>query len=107
MTDLEKADRYRQEAGHIVARGEDIVLTLKKEGACEGHVLMASQILSALRRLDRLIEEHGKRVAASQVPDVDGQSIATYRSWWSVIKWPSRNRASLFEANISLSDHGA
>lgn len=107
MSDLEKADRYRQEAGKIVARGQDILLTLKAEGACEGHVLMASQILLGLKRLDRLIDEHGKRLAASQLPDLDGQTIATYRSWWSVIKWPSRNRARLFEAHISLSDHGA
>lgn len=99
MRDLDISRQYCREARDIVARGESLISELRDNGSYEGHILIAIQVLSALRRLDRFIDEHGKRLAASEPLAANAHNHARLRNWRLVFRWPSRRIVVDFDAN--------
>ncbi|WP_457103889.1 hypothetical protein [Methylobacterium sp. P5_C11] len=59
--------------------------TLTDKGACEGHRLMANQALVAIQRLERLIEGHRRRLAATPRPHALAEPTLPRRSWWPAL----------------------
>ncbi|SDA09416.1 hypothetical protein SAMN02799622_00114 [Methylobacterium sp. UNC378MF] len=80
MPDLAEMELYCAEARNILSRAEEIVRSLGRKGACEGHRMMASQGIAALRHLDRIIERHRNRLAFEALPNVVGPPPQK-RSW--------------------------
>lgn len=86
MSDLREVDLYCAEAESLVIRTEGIVWRLTEDGACEGHRLMAAQGLKAIRQLDRIIQEHRKRLVFEVSPNAVRQPSQKKRTWWPLLK---------------------
>ena len=72
MPDLAEVELYCAEARDLLAHAEAIVHDLGRSGACEGHRMMASQGLAALRNLARIIERHRRRLTFQSLPNAVG-----------------------------------
>ena len=82
VVDLAQLGPTDLEARDIVAHAEAVVLRLVQDGACEGHVLMAMQVLAALRHLNRIVEQHHVQMKSVIPPASAGRTPARRRSWW-------------------------
>ena len=86
MPDLAEMELYCAEARDIIARAEETVYRLARNGACEGHRMMAGQGLAALRNLSRIIERHRNRMAVEILPPVVSQTGPQRRSWLPFVR---------------------
>ncbi len=86
MQDLAELELYCQEARELIARAEDAVHRLGQDGACEGHRLMATQGLMAIRHLHRIIETQRNRLAFEALPNADSRPVPPRRTWLSVMR---------------------
>ena len=93
MTILAQLGLLHTEAQEIVAQAETAVRRLEGDGACQGHLLMATQILAALRHLDRIIEHHHDHRAHATPVATAGLPIARKRGWWIEALWTTRTGA--------------
>lgn len=92
MTNLAQLELFYWEARDIVSRAETDMLRLERDGAREGHLLMAAQILAAVRHLSRIIEHHCHHPerATLPLPATAGRPAARKRVWWIVPLRPGR-----------------
>jgi hypothetical protein len=81
MPDLAEMELYCAEARDIIARAEETVHRLARNGACEGHRMMAGQGLVALRNLSRIIERHRNRMTVEILPHAVSPPAPQRRSW--------------------------
>ncbi len=88
------------EAREILDRAEREVRRLRQNGACEGHYLMAMQVLAALRHLDRIIEPHRVRTASAASAVNAPQPLARKRSWLTGTWRFARNGARQIDARV-------
>jgi hypothetical protein len=83
-------DSYLDESMCLIFQAEERLLQLERDGACWGHLLMGAQILKAMRRNLRLIQERRnsleKEIAALPV----APPVQAKRRWWSY--WSYRGR---------------
>ena len=86
MPSLDAVELYCAEARQLVARAEAIVERLNRNGACEGHRLMASQGLAAIRRLDHIIDGNRKRLASDGPHPILDEALPAKRRWWPMIR---------------------
>ena len=98
MPDLAEVDLYCEEARNIIIHAKEIVQDLERNGACEGHNLMAAQCIVALKRLNQIIESHRKRLAFEALPNAVDPPTSIKRQWWSVVRWRPRSEERTFEA---------
>src|ERR1700710_926887 len=98
MPDLAEVDLYCEEARNIIIHAKEIVHDLERNGACEGHNLMAAQCIVALNRLNQLMENHRRRLAFEALPNAVDPPISIKRRWWSVVRWHPRSGDQVFEA---------
>lgn len=83
MTSLALLEHFCAEADAIVADAEEQYRRLTLSGACEGHLLMAAQALTALRNLGRIVDHHRIHAASAAVPDAVTRSNPGKRPWWT------------------------
>lgn len=81
MPDLAEMELYCAEARDIIARAEETVHRLARNGACDGHRMMAGQGLAALRNLNRIIERHRNRMTVEVLPTAVTQPAPHRRNW--------------------------
>ena len=81
MPDLAELEFYCAEARDILARAEATVDRLGRNGACEGHRMMAHQGLAALRHLSRIIERHRTRLTFEALPNAVSPPAPQKRPW--------------------------
>ena len=93
MTILAQPVLLRLEAQEIVAQAETAVHRLERCGACEGQQLMATQILAALRHLDRIIEHHHGHLAHAAPAATAHRPAARRCAWWIGALWIARRGA--------------
>ncbi|MCJ2133664.1 hypothetical protein MKK69_06205 [Methylobacterium sp. J-026] len=70
----------------MIARAEDAANRLGQSEACDGHRLMATQGLVAIRHLHRIIETHRNRLAFEALPNAVSQPVPPRRTWLSVMR---------------------
>lgn len=86
MPDLAAMELYCQEAQSLIARAEEAARSLAQNGACEGHRMMAAQGLTAIRHLNRIIEQHRNRLVFEALPNAVGSINQPKRSWLLVLR---------------------
>jgi hypothetical protein len=94
MSDLTQIDTYCREARNFVFRAGEIVQALRRDGACEGHNLVAAQNVVALKRLSQILERQQQRLASDALPKAVDPPISTKRHWWSALRWAPRGHAT-------------
>ena len=57
LLSLAELDSYLDEGVCLISQAEERLLQLERDGACQGQLLMGAQILKAMRRNLRLIQE--------------------------------------------------
>lgn len=82
MTDLAQLGPTHLEAREIIAHAEADLLRLVQDGACEGQVLMAVQVVAALRHLGRIVEQHHGQSAGATPPASVHRRPTHKRAWW-------------------------
>lgn len=83
MTGLALLEHFCAEADEIVADAEEKHRRLTLSGACEGHLLMAEQALTALKHLRRIVDHHRIHAASAAIPDAVTRSNLGKRPWWT------------------------
>jgi hypothetical protein len=83
MASLAQLERFCAEAEVIIAEAEDNYRRLIQTDACEGHRLMAAQVLAALRHLGRIVDRHRGQAATAAMPDTMIRSTLGKRPWWT------------------------
>ena len=81
MPDLAEMELYCAEAREILACAEGTLDRLRRNGACEGHRMMANQGLAALRHLSRIIERHRNRLMFEALPNAVSPPASQKWSW--------------------------
>jgi hypothetical protein len=99
MSDLTQIDSHCREARNIVFRAEEILQTLRRGGACEGHNLIAAQNIVALKRLSQILERHHRGLASDALSTAEDPPVLTKRHWWSALRWASRSQSHAVEAH--------
>ena len=57
LSAIAEIDSYLDEGTGLIFQAEERLLQLERDGACRGHLLIGAQILKAMRRNLRLIQE--------------------------------------------------
>ena len=86
MPDLAEMELYCAEAREILARAEGTLDRLRRNGACEGHRMMANQGLTALRHLSRIIERHRNRLTFEALPNAVSPPAPQKRVWRPLLR---------------------
>jgi hypothetical protein len=97
MPNLAEVERYCLEAQELIARAEETVHRLDRDGACEGRRLMAMQGLVALRHLGRIIERHRNRLAFDVRPSTVSPPAPRKRQWWPSLRPRAGGQDRVFE----------
>lgn len=95
-----ETDLYCYQARSILSQAEEVVKSLKRNGAYEGHILMAAQCITALRHLSRIIEDHHRHCASDAVAAAVDPPIAVKRRWWSIARRRSGSEDRAIEASV-------
>ncbi|MGH1573491.1 hypothetical protein ACRAWG_26035 [Methylobacterium sp. P31] len=98
MPDLAEVELYCLEAQGLIARAEETVHRLGRDGACEGHRLMATQGLAALRHLGRMVDRHRNRLASDAPPNAVSPPAPRKRHWWPSLRQRAGSHDRVFEA---------
>lgn len=98
MSDIAHIDLYCNEARSIITHAEEIIQNLSHNGACEGHNLMATQTVVALKKLDQILERHRRHLAFDVLPNAVEPPNPIKRHWWSAMWRRPRGEGSAFEA---------
>ncbi|WP_336487768.1 hypothetical protein [Methylobacterium nigriterrae] len=80
--DIAEVDRYLAEGARLIAQAEARRRQIDRDCAREGHRLMAAQILTAMRRTLRLIEDHRIGLAAAATDPALAPVRAGRARWW-------------------------
>lgn len=98
MSSLAGSESYRSEATAILDRAEEIARRLNRMEICEGHRLMVTQSIAALKHLSRIIEMSQLRAPPSAAPHGVSVSAPRRRHWRSMIWGNGGGRDQIFEA---------
>ena len=85
MSDRAEVDAYLAEAASLIRRAEECTSRLHKDGACEGHRLMAAAALMAMHRINLLMKAHRDLSAAGTAPPPVAYRLPEKRRWWQVV----------------------
>jgi hypothetical protein len=80
---LAELDSYLDEGICLISQSEERLLQLERDGACRGHLLMGAQILKAMRRNLRLIQERRNSLEKEVAILPVALSVPGKRRWWS------------------------
>jgi hypothetical protein len=86
MPDLAELEHYCVEAREILARAEATLDCLGRNGACEGHLMMAKQGLTALRHLSRIIDRHRTRLTFEALPNAVSPPTPQKWTWRPLLR---------------------
>lgn len=79
---LAEVDQYISEGISLIAQAEERLRQLERDRACQGHLLMGAQILTAMRRNLRLLQERRDSLEkeAAALPVVP--PVREKQHWW-------------------------
>lgn len=98
MSSLAESESYRFEATTILDRAEEVARELSRMEICEGHRLMVTQSIVALKHLSRLIEMNHRRASLSAAPHALTLPAPGRRNWRSMIWRPTSDQDRVVEA---------
>ncbi|MDN3571587.1 hypothetical protein [Methylobacterium longum] len=98
MSDPEQINLYCQEASNIIAHAEAVAQSLRQNGACEGHNLMAAQCIVALKHLGQILEKRRRHVTFDAVPHTGDPPAPINRHWLFALSLRPRGKARASEA---------
>lgn len=85
---LAELDLYLEEGTHLMARSEELLLQLKHDRACEGHLLIGAQILMAMRCTLQLLQEHRHHLEKQAALLPVAPPASAKRPWWAFWRYP-------------------
>ena len=92
---LAEVDSYLEEGMRLIFQAEEGLLQSKHDGACQGNLLIGAQILKAMRRTLRLIQERRNSLEKETVVLAVAPSVSVKRRWWAFWSSPRSQPRSL------------
>ena len=85
QSDIAEVERYLDEGMRLIFEAQGRLRQLECDSACEGHRLIVTRILKAMRRLLRMIQEHrellGREAAILPIALLAEEKRRWWRSW--------------------------
>jgi hypothetical protein len=99
---LAEVDSYLEEGMCLIFQAEERLLQLRHDRACQGNLLLGAQILKAMRRTLRLIQERRNSLEKETLVLAVAPSVPVKRRWWAFWRSSPRSQPKSLEGGRPL-----
>jgi hypothetical protein len=86
MSDHADIEAYLAEGTSLIGRAEECTSCLRRNGACEGQLLVAATTLIAMHQIDLLLKAHRDRLIVETASAPTAPPMPGKRRWWPPLR---------------------